>query len=155
MAVSKKKKEIKQGGTPAGGIRSGGNPDSILACNPSWRFLTCDSDGTWAFSDGRLHDTFWSVIFPKLREFESMTWDDITLKAKKQNHTIEVAELNKVARDKLDTLHVEAESLVSLRLGSTIRLYGFLVGAVYNILWYDDNHGDNDTCVCRSTLKHT
>lgn len=147
--------EIRTGGNPTRGIRRGGDPDSIMDCHPSWNFLSCDSDGAWAFCRDRLTDVFWTHIFPKLREWESMTWSQIKIDGKKQNHSIEIASLNKVARDKLVQLHVEAESLLSLRLGSTIRLYGFLVGAVYNILWYDDDHGDNDTCVCRSELKHT
>ncbi|CUP62134.1 Uncharacterized phage-associated protein [Anaerostipes hadrus] len=32
---------------------------------------------------------------------------------------------------------------------------GYMVEKVFNILWYDDNHGDNNRCVCRSYLKHT
>ncbi len=84
-----------------------------------------------------------------------MTWSEIIVKANKQNHSIDVDSLNKVAQDKLAKLHIEAESLLSLRLRGTIRLYGFMVGPVYSILWYDDDHGDNNTCVCRSSLKHT
>ena len=84
-----------------------------------------------------------------------MTWSQIAIDGKKQNHSINVDSLNKAARDKLAELHIEAESLLSLRLGGTTRIYGFLAGPVYNILWYDDTHGDNDKCVCRSKLKYT
>lgn len=155
MAASKKKGVIKQGGNPLGGIRTGGDPDSIMSFHPSWNFCSCDPDGRWAFCQERLGSIFWTTIFPKLQELEKMTWGEITLKAKKQNHSIDLEDLNKDARDKLIQLHIEAESLLSLRFGGTLRLYGFMVGAVYNILWYDDNHGDNSSCVCRSTLKHS
>lgn len=155
MAASKRKGDIKQGGNPVGGIRAGGDPDSIMSCHPSWNFSMCDSDGAWAFCQKRLSDTFWTTVFPKLKDFESMTWSEIIVKANKQNHSIDVDSLNKVAQDKLAKLHIEAESLLSLRLRGTIRLYGFMVGPVYSILWYDDDHGDNNTCVCRSSLKHT
>ena len=165
MAASKRKTPIKQGGNPSGGIqtggnptrgiRTGGNPDSIMSYHPSWKFISCDSDGTWAFCQERLTDVFWTKIFPKIQEWESMTWNQITIVGKKQNHSIEVNSLNKCAQDKLAQLQIEEESLLSLRLEGSVRLYGFLVGPVYNILWYDDNHGDNETCVCRSTLKHT
>ena len=26
---------------------------------------------------------------------------------------------------------------------------------VFHVLWFDDKHGDNSACVCRSYLKHT
>ena len=156
MADSKGKKgKIKQGGNPVRGIRIGGNPDSIMSSFPSWAFYDCDTDGDWGFCRERLEHEFWDVIFPKLREFESMLWKDILLGAKKQNHTIDVKSLNKIARDRLTQLHVEAEAVQSLRLGGTIRLYGFLVGSVFHIIWYDTKHGDNSDCVCRSILKHT
>lgn len=63
--------------------------------------------------------------------------------------------MNKVAQDRLFEKRIEAESLISLRLTGTHRLYGYMTGRVFNILWYDDDHGDNAECVCRSRLKHT
>lgn len=42
-----------------------------------------------------------------------------------------------------------------VRITGKHRLYGFMRGAVFNVLWYDLDHGDNDTCVCRSRKKHT
>lgn len=156
MAVSKRAKgKIKQGGTPSRGIRLGENPDSIMNDSPSWAFSACDIEGAWGFCKERLEKEFWETIFPKLREFETMTWGDILIKAKKQNHSIDLGGLNKVARARLEDLQIEAEALYSLRLSGNIRLYGFMVGSVYNILWYDKTHGDNDSCVCRSKLKHT
>ena len=79
-----------------------------------------------------------------------MTWGQILLEGKKQNHSIVPEKLNKCARDRLIELRVEAEAIYSLRLGGTLRLYGYMNGATYSILWYDEDHGDNDTCVCRS-----
>ena len=84
-----------------------------------------------------------------------MTWGEILIKGNKQNHYIDVGSLNKIARDRLADLQIEAEDICSLRLGGKLRLYGLLIGSVYHILWYDDSHGDSDTCVCRSKLKHT
>ena len=63
--------------------------------------------------------------------------------------------LIKIARDRLYELHIEAEAIMSLRINATHRLYGYLEGAVFHILWFDPNHGDNDNCVCRSHKKHT
>lgn len=73
---------------------------------------------------------------------------------KKNNHSIDVNLLNKVARDRLVELHIEAEAIVSMRLSATHRLYGYMTDKVFNILWFDDKHGDNSQCVCRSEKKH-
>ena len=83
------------------------------------------------------------------------TWREILVDSKKQNHSIEVGSLNKAASDRLVELYVEAEALISLRLTGTHRVYGYIKGAVFNILWVDLEHGDNTACVCRSRKKHT
>ncbi len=146
---------IQVGGTPVQSIRAGGDPDSIMSLYPSWRFLRCDSSGRWAFNGERLERTFWSEIFPKLQELEGMTWSDILVKSQKRYHNIAPEALNKDAQDRLTELCVEAGAICSLRLTGKQRIYGYLEGPVYHILWYDNGHGDNDTCVCRSYKKHT
>lgn len=77
------------------------------------------------------------------------------MRDKKQNHSLNLNDLNKIAQDRLAEKYIEAESLISLRVTATHRLYGYMTGRVFNILWYDDKHGDNSKCVCRSYLKHT
>ena len=141
MAPSKKKKIAKSAYDPVKTKQAKEieNPTSLLSCHPSWSFASADQEGPWAFSI----------------DWEKMTWQDIFLAAKKQNHHIPTEQLNKRAMDRLKELQLFPEDLLSLRLGGTLRLYGFLSGPVYVILWYDDNHGDNDTCVCRSYKKHT
>ena len=94
------------------------------------------------------YGSFWKFI-------EKRTWQDILVKAKKENHGIDVNDLNKCARDRLVELRIEAESLISLRYNGKSRLYGYIIDGMFVILWYDCNHGDNNTCVCRSRLKHT
>ncbi len=156
MAGSKRK-VVRQKGTPKTGIQIAKDPDYFYKKKPSWAFLKCDIDKNiqWSFYKKRLINEFWDVIFPKLREFESMTWEQILIDGKKQNHGIIPNNLNKCARDRLCELHIEAEAIYSLRLGGSLRIYGYIENSTYYILWYDDNHGDNDTCVCRSFLKHT
>lgn len=44
----------------------------------------------------------------------------------------------------------EGDALARFRLGGTERLYGFLVGNEFHILWWDPNHE-----VWPSTRKHT
>lgn len=151
-----KNKTIKRKENPANTSRplSANSPDTVYAQVPCWSFCTCDS-AAWQFSKEHLGDGFWNEILPKLRDYERQTWGEILISSKKQNHSIDVNLLNKVAQDRLIDLRVEASSIISLRLSGKHRLYGYLCGRVFCILWYDDDHGDNKTCVCRSHLKHT
>lgn len=48
---------------------------------------------------------------------------EILVKDKKQNHSINVDDLNKVAQDRLAAKYIEAESLISLRITGNHRLY--------------------------------
>lgn len=152
---NKKEKRVKQTVKPKGkSIAQGGNPEQYYRLNPSWTFANIDSE-MWSFTKEHLSDCIWTEIIPKLQDFESQTWNEILVRDKKANHSIDLGTLNKIAQDRLASRYIEAESLISLRLSSTHRLYGYMSGGVFNILWYDDKHGDNDYCVCRSKKKHT
>lgn len=155
MADFKKNKQIKQKENPKGKtIAQGGNPEQYYMEKPAWSFATSDQD-MWSFTQEHIGELIWSEILPRLLALESQTWSEILVKDKKQNHSINVHELNKIAKDRLATRYIEAESLISLRITGTHRLYGYMSGRVFNVLWYDDDHGDNKTCVCRAHLKHT
>lgn len=167
MAESTKKRKIKSGGQPKG--RSFGhtvqartsfereNPDRAMSRHLSWSISDCDTDPNirWAFHKERLSEELWDTILPKLKEYESMTLSAIFVDGKKQNHGIDVGRLNAAAQKRLEELHIEAEAVHSLRLGGQLRIYGYLDGTVYHIIWYDDDHGDNAACVCRSYKKYT
>lgn len=155
MAGSKRKKEIKQKENPREKfIAQGGNPEQYYSENPAWSFANSDQE-MWAFSEEHIGNLFWTEILPRLKSLESQTWNEILVRDKKQNHSLDLSKLNKDARDRLISKYIEAESLISLRVTGSHRLYGYMTGRVFNVLWYDDDHGDNSTCVCRSHLKHT
>lgn len=155
MAGSKQKKEIKQKEFPNGKhIAQGGDPERYYSENPAWTFANSDQE-MWAFSQNHMGELFWTEILPKLKAFETQTWGEILVRDKKQNHSLDLDQLNKVAQDRLASKYIEAESLISLRITGRHRLYGYITGRVFHVLWYDDDHGDNSTCVCRSHLKHT
>ena len=130
------------------------NPSQYYSQNPAWTFANSDQD-MWAFSKEHVGEVIWKEIIPRLRALETQTWREILVRDKKQNHSLDLNDLNRVAQDRLITRYIEAESLISLRVTGTHRLYGYMTGRVFNILWYDDEHGDNSKCVCRSHLKHT
>lgn len=155
MAGSKKNKQIKQREIPKGkSIVQGGDPAQYYSQPPAWSFANSDTE-MWAFSQEHMGELIWTEILPRLKALETQTWSEILLKNKKQNHSLDLNDLNKVAQNRLASKYIEAESLISLRVTGNHRLYGYMTGRVFNILWYDDDHGDNSKCVCRSNLKHT
>ena len=155
MADFKKRKQIKQKEIPKGkSIAQGGDPEQFYSQNPAWTFANADQE-MWTFNKAHIGDLIWSEILPRLQALESQTWSEILVRNKKQNHSINVEDLNKDAQARLADRYIEAESLISLRITGCHRIYGYITGRVFNIIWYDDDHGDNNTCVCRSYLKHT
>ena len=91
----------------------------------------------------------WQVeILPKLRMFESMTWQEILSAsgAKKKgrgnhHHSVAVEKLSKDAQKRLKEIKLDdVESLFSLRLTGRKRLYGIRDGRVFKFIWYDREH---------------
>lgn len=121
---------------------------------PAWAFANADQE-LWPFSMGNVEALFWTEILPRLKGLETQTWGEILVKNKKQNHSLSMEQLNNLAQKRLAAKYIEAESLISLRITGTHRLYGYLSGNIFNILWFDNSHGDNSTCVCRPRLKYT
>lgn len=155
MAGCKKDKQIRQKEVPKGkSIAQGGDPEQYYSQSPVWTFANADQE-MWSFTREHIGDLIWYKILPRLKALESQTWNEILVRDKKQNHAINVEALNRTAQVRLADRFIEAESLISLRVTGSHRLYGYMSGRVFNILWYDDDHGDNKTCVCRSYLKHT
>lgn len=129
-------------------------PDQYYAQSPTWVFSNSDTQ-MWAFTEENIGDVIWSEILPRLKAFESQTWNEILLIDKKNNHSITVNNLSKNAQKRLVERCIEYQSIISLRLTGNHRLYGYISKGAFNILWYDNTHGDNNNCVCRSYLKHT
>ena len=166
MAASKKTKNVINPRTPlskevkipqttsAKQIAQTENPDSYYRYNPAWNFHTCD-DIMWPLDSDNAGDLFWKEILPCLKMWESFNWQFLLVNNKKLHHSIDVKDLSKLARDRLTELFIEEDAIISLRLNGTHRIYGYIQNKVFNILWFDKDHGDNDTCVCRSHKKHT
>lgn len=124
MAGSKRKKEVKQREVPNGKhIAQGGDPGRYYLENPAWTFANSDQE-MWAFSRDHMGELFWTEILPRLKELEKKTWNEILVQDKKQNHSLDLNELNKVAQNRLASKYIEAESLISLRITGNHRLYG-------------------------------
>ena len=153
MAASKK--QVRFSGNPNGREPIVSEyPDSFYSVLPSWRFYRSDKE-QWSVDEKNMGEHFWKEIVPFFRSIETQTWGFILQKSKKQHHSIKVESLNKAARDRLADMYIEEESIISLRSSAKHRLYGFITNGVFEIVWFDTDHGDNSTCVCRSFKKHT
>jgi hypothetical protein len=87
----------------------------------------------------------------KLASFESMTWSEILVKAKKQNHAVAISLICKEARKRLEeTCMADVDELTSLHLAGKQRVWGILREGVLSLLWWDPEH-----IICPSLLKHT
>jgi hypothetical protein len=91
------------------------------------------------------------AIREKLASFETMTWREILLDAKKQNHNVSVDKLIKEAQDRLFEIFSEKlDELTSLRLTGKGRIWGKIDEGVMDLLWWDAEHR-----VCPSHKKNT
>lgn len=154
MAGSKKKTVVQKESPRERYVGQSVNPDNYYQEHPAWGFNSCDPE-MWGFTKENVGDLFWTEVLPFLKNTEKRKWNEILIVSKKQNHSIDIGGLNPIAQKRLADLMIEQESVISLRINGTHRLYGYNVGRVFNILWFDSDHGDNDTCVCRSKKKHT
>lgn len=116
---------------------------------PTWRFSLLDIDGPFGTGKESLAKiNLAEVIWPKLRDFESMTWKEIVGNG---SHKVAVSDLAVAARKKLTKLNMDdIEELFSLRLMGKQRIWGILDNNAFRILWWDPDH-----LVCPSTLKNT
>ncbi len=112
MAGSKKKKIVKQREMPKGNsIAQGGDPERYYSEKPSWAFSASDQE-MWQFSKTNADEAFWSEILPRLKGLETQTWGEILLHSKKQNHSIDLQSLNKIAQDR----HYKLNQFLFMRL---------------------------------------
>lgn len=99
-------------------------------------------------------NVFTEKIYPKLLQFESMTWDEIRQqthggKGKSSSHNIDVDDLNPEAKERLRILKFDdRDKIYSLRLEGTVRIFGFKELNYLDIIWIDLNHE-----VCSSKKK--
>jgi hypothetical protein len=124
-------------------------PTSFNDEHPSWRVSRLEFVDPFGWHD--VDALKIREIRQKLANFESMTWNDILIKAKKQNHSVPLSRLCKEAQDRLIEMRLDnLDELVSLHLSGIERVWGFRMHAVFHVLWWDPHHR-----VCPSLLKHT
>ncbi len=80
------------------------------------------------------------AVRERLSNFETMSWSEILVASKKQNHSIGVQDLAKRAQDRLDEIGLTLDEVVSLRLSGKERVFGYLDNGVLVLLWWDPDH---------------
>jgi hypothetical protein len=149
MPKGKKQVKTKETPTPRKQPKLAGDPQDYYHKNPAWRISKMefgDPFGWHVLGTEKL-----DYIREKLRNFESMTWKEILVDAKKQNHNIAVDVLIKAARDRLTEIKLDdIDELTSLHLAGAERVWGILDQGILNLLWWDPDHK-----VCPSHKKNT
>lgn len=129
---------------------------SLLSFVSSLNSAECPHEVLKLISSEIKHQFFLSKLFPKLKEYEKLTWDEIDKQqygseGKTKNHPIAKKALFKEAQDRLKELKQDdVDEVYSLRLEGKLRVIGIREDNCLKILWVDRNHE-----VCESHKKHT
>jgi hypothetical protein len=146
-----KNRTPKLGATPRDEKRpKTGVETSFHDMHPCWRFHKVDWEHP--FVKGEVTGERLREWFDRLCEFEKMTWNEILVVAKKQNHNVNVEDLDKAARDRLEKVFgvVDFDEMLSLRVGGKERIWGLLDRGAVTLVWWDTDHA-----VCPSAKKNT
>lgn len=149
MVKKNKKPKTRIEPSPKKQPKTASNPTSYNHLKPSWRIFKMEmvEPYGWHTIDAKTL----IYIHEKLANFESMTWNDILVRDKRKNHSVEIDKLSSKAKTRLTEIQLEdIDELTSLRLSSKERVWGILDQGVLILLWWDPNHQ-----VCPSHLKHT
>lgn len=108
----------------------------------SWRFSDLDLDHPeeeeHADAVGRTEIV---NIIAALRAYEDETWRTINNKSPHNHAWEDYGEWEKASRDRVEHLKLDDQSSwYQLYLDNLGRLYGFRIGSVFNILWWDRFH---------------
>lgn len=125
------------------------DPASFFKANPAWRISNLEMVDPFGWH--QIDSSTLESIRDRLKAFESMTWDEILIKAKKQNHQIKRNQICKSAQDRLMELGLaDIDEVCSLRIDGEKRVFGILDRGILRLLWWDPQHQ-----ICPSHIRHT
>lgn len=105
--------------------------------HPVWHIGSLDVEGKWGWENIE-KEFFFVNILPKIKNFESMFWNEIL---GRKSHPIPTANLCKEAQKRLVDINLDdVEELVSLRLTGAQRIWGVRYSNILKILWWDPKH---------------
>lgn len=100
-----------------------------------------EADCPWSLAD--ITQTDHVTLLRKLREFECCTLSEILSPSYKAFHlytNCSDCPNRKAVRRLGERYECDSDAIARFRLGGTERLYGFLVGHEFHILWWDKDH---------------
>lgn len=131
------RKQVKQSAAP---------PEAIDHQQFSWSAAEVDHEytGDWAWKLGA-KDV--ADLLKLLEEMSRLTWREVKAlrtgsdrRARALHHDQPVKSICTAAQRRLEELEVDIERMFRLRHGNMIRVWGYLAGPVFRILWYDREH---------------
>jgi|SRR5689334_19330 len=140
---AKKKLEKPPAGV-AGGKRIG-RTDSLLPGAATsderlcWRFEHVDHEGRWGFC--AMDPAVWPEVMKKMTECESMTVRELRNTWRLFKEYDLPGGLCREAWDRLVAMKRDDQTKIQrLEFTGTQRLYGFLEGNIFHVVWWDPNH---------------
>ena len=107
---------------------------------PAWRFSELDMAGPWGWHSVNC-DEFQNILIQLASTYERLTWHEIIHNDNTGSHEIPTKECCKDARDRLIDIHLDDhDTLFSMRITKTKRLWGIREGRVLRVLWWDPEH---------------
>lgn len=118
------------------GLPGAGNSHERLA----WRFTHADNEGPWGF--GEVNGAALSGILGHLKSFESMTVNEAFHSRDYPGKDYDVEDIpTAAARTCLENLGLADQTKIwVLRCAGKPRLYGFLTGNVFHVVFWDPEH---------------
>lgn len=141
--------KVKKVNVPPGFIadeKRTGDPASLLPSSRSseervcWRFGHLDLDGPWGLVS--LDHERLMMLLGDMAKFESQTINELFHQGEWPGKCHDVHKLpNRVALARLGALGLsDMTKIWKLRIGGPGRLWGFLVGNVFHVVWWDPRH---------------
>ncbi|MGW5352180.1 hypothetical protein ACWERV_16925 [Streptomyces sp. NPDC004031] len=126
----------KRVGAPRTLLPSAGRSDSRIC----WRFTHVDNEGPWGLAGLSQAET--AELLAAMTKFESQTINELFHMGEWPGKCHDVDTLpSKEARDRLVALGLSDQTKVwKLRIGGPGRLWGFLIGNVFHVIWWDPRH---------------
>ncbi|MDC3962537.1 hypothetical protein [Polyangium jinanense] len=108
----------------------------------SWRFgkLDLEHPRQWSTEEDTTLDTLIAVV-NRLTAYENVTWGTVGDFSEHNHAWNDASEWEKASQDRLKELSLDDQSnLYQLYIHKLGRLYGFRIGSVFHVLWWDRYH---------------
>lgn len=126
--------------------KSAAPPEGINDKRFCWSATEVDHEyrGAWEW---KLGPKDVADLLKLLEEMSQLTWQQVKdlrtgsgRRSRPLHHDQPISSICRAAQQRLTELETDVESVFRLRHGNKIRVWGYLAGPVFRILWYDRDH---------------